>query len=80
MLREHEHRQSRPGPPRRQRALQALVRVRGREPDVDDGDVRLQLRERPGQFGPALHGRQDLEVVRLQHADQSVTQQEQIFG
>ncbi len=80
MLGEDEHRQPRPRPPCRERALQPLVRVGRRKPDVDDSDVRLQLGEGPREFGPGLDGGRDLEVVRLQHAHQAVAQQEEIFG
>jgi hypothetical protein len=54
--------------------------VRGRQTYVDDGDVGVQLGQRTGEFGPGLDGRGDLEVVRLQQPDQSVAQQEQVFG
>lgn len=80
MLGEHEDGKPRPCPPRGERALQPLVRVGRRKADVDDGDVRLQLGQGLGEFGPGLDSGGDLEVERLQHPDQTVTQQEEIFG
>lgn len=80
MLGEDQHRQSGPVAAGLQRALQALVGESGRQPHVDHGDVRPQFGQGPGQLGAGLDGRGDLEVVGLQEPDQSVAQQEQVFG
>lgn len=80
VLGEHQHRQPGSVPAGLERALQALVGVGRRQAYVDDGDVRLQFGQRAGQLGARLDGGGDLEVVGLQQPDESVAQQEQVFG
>ena len=80
MLGEHQDRQAGHLLARGQRGLQPLVGEGGRQPYVHDGDVGAQLQQALEQLGAALHGRDDLEAVRLQQVDQPVPEQVEVFG
>src|SRR6266404_3261480 len=77
---EHQHRQAGHLAPGGQRGPDALVGERRRQPDVDDGHVRLFGGHRGEQVGPVVDGRDDLQAMGLKHARQAVPQQEEVFG
>src|SRR5215467_11734670 len=63
-----------------QGGLDALVGVRGRHPDVDDGQFRLVLGHRLEQLGRVRHGRDDLETAVGEHPGEPVPQQHRVLG
>jgi hypothetical protein len=54
--------------------------VRGRHPDVDDGQLRLVLGHRLEQLRGVRHGRDDLEAAVGEHPGEPVPQQHRVLG
>src|ERR1700761_507285 len=80
VLGQHQDRQAGDLAPGGQRGPQALVGEGGREPDVHHRHVRRLPGPRREQVIPVVHGRGDVQAVRLQHPGQAVPQQEEVFG
>src|SRR5262249_28622466 len=68
------------GAPELEGRAQTLVAEARREPDVDDGDIRLLAENGMDERVGVSHLRHDLEVVVAEEPGEAVSQQRQILG
>lgn len=80
VLREHEHREPRDPAARLDGGAQAFVGEGGREPYVDERDVRPVFDQGVQECGAGVHGGGDLESMGGQEAHEPFPQEEKVFG